>query len=144
MRAKSADEILGFEFDWLASDAEGHVAIFSTAGGGDAPEVFLQDTEAHDLAIDAILAMAASTKPRFAPQLAEGLENTWRMMAERGVFAFDSDAHGGPYRLVAAPEAAIRASALAEPAAAVAQALVFSHLRFADLTEVPTALLQKR
>src|SRR5437899_85750 len=41
MGAKSADEILGLEFDWLASDADGHVALFSTAGGGYAPEDFL-------------------------------------------------------------------------------------------------------
>ena len=144
MNAKSADEILGFEFDWLASDADGHVAIFSTAGGGYAPEEFLQDTEAHDLAIDAILTSAASTKAQFAPQLPEGLKNTWRMMAERGVFAFDSDPHGGPYHLVAAPEFAIRVSALPGPAATVARVLVFSHLRFADMAEVPKALLQKR
>src|SRR5262245_52257163 len=50
--AKSADEILGLEFDWLASDADGHVALFSTAGGGFAPDEFLSDTDAHDRAID--------------------------------------------------------------------------------------------
>lgn len=53
MRAKSAAEILGLEFDWLASDADGHVALFSTAGGGYTPEAFLQDTDAHDRAAPA-------------------------------------------------------------------------------------------
>ena len=32
MRTRSTDEIEGFEFDWLASDADGAVAFFSTAG----------------------------------------------------------------------------------------------------------------
>jgi hypothetical protein len=31
---KSADDILGWDVDWLARDADDHVALFSTAGGG--------------------------------------------------------------------------------------------------------------
>src|SRR4051794_13176045 len=104
MGAKSAEEILGFEFDWLASDAEGHVALFSTAGGGYAPPTFLRDVQAYDDAIDAILAAPASTSTRLAPELPPHCTNTWRLVAERGLFAFDSDVHGGSYRLVAAPQ----------------------------------------
>lgn len=66
MTAKSADDILGLEFDWIASDADGHVARFSTAGGGYAPVELLRDTDAHDAAITALLTSAARTKARFA------------------------------------------------------------------------------
>lgn len=45
---KSRDEIHGLEFDWLARDADGNVALLSTAGGGYAPEEFLRDTDLHD------------------------------------------------------------------------------------------------
>lgn len=103
MPAKSPEDVLGLEFDWLGSDAEGHVALFSTAGGGYAPEEFLQDTEVHDKAIAAILTLPPSTIARFAPELPSGYKNTWRLVAERGLFAYDSDFNGGPYRLVAAP-----------------------------------------
>lgn len=144
MEAKSADEILGLEFDWLASDANGHVALFSTAGGGYSPAEFLRDTEAHDVAISSILALPAFTKARFAPQLGPGYLNTWQMVAERGVFAFDSDPHGGPYRMVAAPETATRVTDLPGLAAAVASLLVFPYLRFSDLPEVPDELLRQR
>jgi hypothetical protein len=143
--ARSADDILGFELDWLASDADGHVAMFSTAGGGYAPEAFLRDTDAHDAAIDAILAAPASTTARFAPELPAGLRNTWREIAERGVFAFDSDAHGRPYRLVAVPEAPVRVAALPDRAAVVVSSLVLSRLSLADLpASVPDELLQPR
>jgi hypothetical protein len=84
--AKSADDIRGVEYDWLASDADGHIALFTTAGAGFAPEEFLRNTDEHDAAIAAVLAAKASTSSRFAPELAPGLENTWRLMAERGVF----------------------------------------------------------
>jgi hypothetical protein len=144
MGAKSAIEIVGLEFDWLASDADGHVALFSTAGGGYAPAEFLRDTDKHDTAIHAILASHASTTARFAPALPPGFENTWRLVAERGLFAFDSDLHGGPYRLVAAPDAPARAADLPARAAEVVGLLRFGHLRFANLSVVSKDLLQQR
>ena len=143
MGAKPAEEILGFEFDWLASDAEGHVALFSTAGGGYAPPAFLRDVEAHDHAIAAIMATPASTTARFAPELPSDRTNTWRLAAERGLFAFDSDVHGGPYLLVAAPHTPVRAAVLPRPAAEVVGRLSFQHLAFSGLTVVSKADLQK-
>ena len=32
MPAKTPDEILGLEYDWLAADSDGHVGLFTTAG----------------------------------------------------------------------------------------------------------------
>src|SRR5262245_42224964 len=102
MTKKSPADIRGLEYDWIGMDADGHVAFFSTAGGGYAPDELLRDTDLYDEAIEAILAVPARTEARFAPALAPGRENTWKLMAERGLFAFDSDPHGGPYRLVSA------------------------------------------
>lgn len=142
--AKSADEIVGLEFDWLASDADGCVALFSTAGGGYAPDEFLRDTDAHDAAVDAVLASPASTVARFAPELPPGLKNTWRMVAERGLFAFDSDPHGGPYRMVAAPADAIRVADLPRLVIDVVARLKLCQVRFVDQLVIPTELLQER
>jgi hypothetical protein len=142
--AKSAADIQGFEYDWLATDGEGHVALFSTAGAGYAPDEYLQDTDAHDAAVDAILAERPSTMARFAPELKPGLRNTWRMVADRGLFAFDSDPNGAPYRLVAAPERPVSLDQLPTEVAAVAARIVFHHLRFATLVEVSHELLQRR
>ncbi len=140
MQGKSAEDILGHEFDWLATDAEGHVAFLSTAGGGLAPEEFLRDTNAHDAAIDSILALSAVTKDRL--DLAGGGQNAWRSMAERGLFAYDSDFFGGAYRLVAAPEAAVHVFELPRAAAAAAGRIVFRNLKFADGAEIPKELVQ--
>ncbi|XYH92482.1 hypothetical protein ACMHYB_31965 [Sorangium sp. So ce1128] len=142
--AKSANEIAGMEFDWLASDADGYVALFSTAGGGYAPDEFLRDTDAHDAAIDAVLASPASTVARFAPELPPGLKNTWRMVAERGLFAFDSDPHGGPYRMVAAPVDPIRMADLPRLVIDIVEHLKLRQVRFTDQSVVPTELLQER
>jgi hypothetical protein len=144
MGGKSAVEIEGLEFDWLASNADGHVALFSTAGGGFAPPEFLQDTDAHDAAIKAVLALPPSTHALFAPELASHLVNTWCLVAERGLWAFDSDPNGAPYSLVAAPATGTRVTLLPERAAAVAQSLKLPHLRFAELKRVPEELLRWR
>ncbi|WP_437805206.1 hypothetical protein [Sorangium sp. So ce1078] len=142
--AKSAAEILGLEFDWLASDADGFVALFSTAGGGYAPDEFLRDTDAHDAAIDVVLASPASTAARFAPELPPGSKNTWRMVAERGLFAFDSDHHGRPYRMVAAPADPIRIVDLPRLVIDVVERLKLRQVRFASQSVIPTELLQER
>jgi len=109
---KSREEVLDREYDWLACDSNGNVALFSTAGAGYAPAEFLRDTEAHDNAINALLDLPATTDVRFAPALAFGLINTWKLVAERGLYAYDCDPNGGPYRLVAAPRVATTVDAL--------------------------------
>ena len=141
---KSADDPLGFEFDWLARDADDHVGLFSTAGGGYAPPEFLRDTDAHDAGIEAILALRASTTVRFAPQLRPGLTNTWRLVAERGLFAFDSDSHGGPYLLVAAPDTPALATELPPIVARVLENLQYRHLQFTALTTISSDSLLRQ
>lgn len=142
MTAKSSADIRGLEYDWLATDADGHVAFFSTAGGGYAPDEFLRDTDVHDAAITVILGLPARTEARFAPSVTTGCQNTWKLMAERGLFAFDSDPQGGPYRLVSAPKQPIRANELLEGAVRAPTRLVFADLRFAELSEVSEAVLR--
>ncbi len=142
VNSKTADEIRGTEYDWIAADADGHVALFTTAGGGYAPEEFLQDTDAHDDAIAAILASPAVTTARFSPELGTDFVNTWRLVAERGLFAYDADIYGGPYRLDAAPEVPIRIHQLPAIAARLLGRLTFQGIRFAETPVVSEETLQ--
>jgi hypothetical protein len=132
--AKSAEEVRGLEYDWLAIDADGHVAFFSTAGGGLAPAEFLADTESHDEAIQLLLGLPVSTLSRFSPALASDAVNTWCLVAERGLFAFDANPNGGPYHLVAAPEVPVTFESLPKQVASVACRLELN-LSFSQLAE---------
>jgi hypothetical protein len=146
MTAKSQDEILGFEYDWLASDGDGHVAIFATAGGSFAPEEFLNDTDEHSRAIEVALALPPSTVAAFAPTLKPGLKNTWLEMAKRGFFGFDGEFNGGlggPYTKVASPERAAHVDDLPPEIAAVVQRLTLPHLKFRSLDGVTEEALGK-
>src|SRR5687767_7294422 len=109
---RSAAHISGFEHAWLAVDVDGHVALFTTAGGGYVPPESLADADGYEAAIDEILAIAPFTRALREPSIGAGLESTWRRMAERGCFAFDSDVLGGPYRLVAVPSEPVRVGEL--------------------------------
>lgn len=137
-------DIRGFEYDWLACDANGQVGFFSTAGGGYAPDELLEDTDSYDQAIDAILAAPATTRARFSPPVAPGHANTWQQMAERGLYAYDSDPQGGPYRLVAAPVVAVSALSLPAPAIHVVRRVSFQDLQFVELTRVISKRLNRR
>lgn len=141
MKAKTRDEILGLEYDWLASDGDGHVAIFTTAGGSYAPEEFLRDTEEHDRAIEVALAIPPLTEAVLAPRLKPGLRNTWLDLARRGFFGFDGDPNGGPYAKVAVPRHPVHVDDLPTETATVVRRLVFPHLNFATLERATSELL---
>ena len=133
--AKTPEDILGFEYDWLAVDKDGHLGLFSTAGGGRAPQTFLADTDAHDAGLDALMASPPTTSARFFRQSKTGLDNAWKNAAERGVFAFDSDPSGAPYRLVAAPKAASTIDGVPAITAQAGGRVKLDHLCFADVRE---------
>lgn len=141
---KSAEEIAGFEFDWLACDRDGHVALFSTAGGGYAPKEFRSDTDAHDAAIAAILAGPERCVSMLAPALAPGFVNTWRSVAERGLYAFDSDPNGGPYRLVASPEVPILVRDLLPKIASAVRSVELVSVCFSSTLSIPNEMLKER
>jgi hypothetical protein len=128
MSAKTAQEILGYEYDWLATDSHGHVAMFSTAGGGYAPKCFLADTDGYDEALDALKNLPATTIATQAPPVAAGLVNLWKLLAERGVFSYDSTPGGGPYQLVGVPAVPLRVTELAPSIAQVVQRLCLSRV----------------
>jgi hypothetical protein len=130
------EDILGLEYDWLAVDSEGLVGLFSTAGGGYAPDAFLTDIDAFDSAIASILSLPACTTATCNRQLPAGLTNTWKLVAERGLFAFDSDPLGGPYRLIAAPYCPVALQSLPPVIGSVAGRVVMSTATFRDAKEI--------
>ena len=142
MSEKPPEDILGFEYDWLAIDKDGHLGLFSTAGGGRAPRSFLADTDAHDAGLDALMASRATTSARFFCEIKAGLDNAWKKAAERGVYAFDSDPNGAPYRLVAAPQDAVTTDGVPEATAEAAGMVKLDYLCFADIEQGQTVTIE--
>lgn len=76
------------------------------------------------MALDALASRDACASASLAPPVAEGCVNTWRDLAERGIFSYDSDPLGGPYRLVGVPAVPLRVGDLGSSIAAVVERVV--------------------
>ncbi len=127
---------MGLEHDWIATDGLGQVALFCTAGGGNAPAALVDELPSYRDAIAALETLGPSTTSIDGPLIEE-----WRELAERGLFVYDSDAAGGPYRRVALPVIALTVEKLPEKVASVARRICFRAGDFATWPEFPQHLL---
>ena len=138
----SADDLLGWDAEWVASDADGHIGLFTTAGDGYMPESAWRDVDALTAAVAAILGMSVSTTARFAPEVRPGSENIWRDAAERGLFGFDSDGDGAGYNRVASPMTPVHVSAMPAAAAGVLRRVHCPHVNFAASETISASSLR--
>jgi hypothetical protein len=137
---RSAD-IEGFEHDWLGVDVAGHVGFFSSAGSGVAPGAYLDDMAAFERAIEVLASMPKTTTATCNQDLPPGHVDTWRAMAERGLFSFDSDPLGGPYRIIATPHAPVLVTDLPADIGRLLSRVILSGVRFADTVEIDEDLV---
>lgn len=121
----------GVEHDWLAVDQDGHVGFFTTAGGGLAPRALVLDPHGYEAAIAALFALPAAGEPT---------TDDWTAMARRGVYTFDADYNGGPYRPGVAPEVPALVAALPQAVAEVARRVALN-TSFRSATELSLARL---
>jgi len=104
MTRKTPEDLVGWNFDWLATDADGHVGCFSSGGDGWIPPEVLEDTEAHDAALEWIDASPPLIEPKRSkrsPAFGPVAINVWTPFADRGVFVYESDSDNEPRRVPA-------------------------------------------
>ena len=119
-------ETQGIEWDWFASDGDGHVALFSLGGSGQVPPVLL----AHEHAISELMQFLGIRCDR----------ESWAVAARGGFFGYDVDVNGGPFRRVPVPSSPITLAEVPEPRRSlICRATVhdcFSRLRWLDGSKV--------
>lgn len=99
--------LYGLEFDFLACDRAGHLAVFS-AGQGPVPITALTRTEAEDRAVAAIDDLDPNGSAVDQPG-ASGDLSFWRRKAERGFFTYDWQDHEGLFLRQCSPTAPLTA-----------------------------------
>jgi hypothetical protein len=75
------------EFDWFATDLDGNVALFATAGEGFFPESVAEHHEDH------------SSLSESLPAPRSGTPEVWKDYAVLGLYVFDWALPGGPYEM---------------------------------------------
>jgi hypothetical protein len=103
------DSLYGLEFDWLAFDADGHLALCSSAGYGEIPAVVLENTSEDDAwnAAESLLLTLPVIGEATAEGRGPGSCAEWPALASRGVFIFDWNHWRGPYERIVVPSVAV-------------------------------------
>lgn len=91
-------EMEGFEFDWFATDRDGCVALFATAGSGPIPKAVLDVAEAHSAVGDSLEVTGLGTTA------------VWHSYSRAGLYAYDWSDVQGCYVQVAEPSAPMLAN----------------------------------
>lgn len=89
------EELEGREFDWFAIDSEGNVGLFSTAGEGFIPDTVMNAYSEHDKISEQL------ESPNW------GSSEVWSDYSKLGLYVYDWNLHGGPYKQERAPSKAI-------------------------------------
>ena len=131
-------ELSGLEFDWLACDADGFVAMLSSAGFGAVPEEAVATADALETALDRIKLLPVTGEATSISGMTS--PDDWIAAARRGVFAFDWEHARDRYRIEGLPSRAIRVDEIADVAlrdavSRVRIPVVFSDVRWLDWDE---------
>ena len=87
----SVGELAGGEFDWFATDANGAIAIFATAGAGFIPQAVVDYHSEHTNLVETI------ETPNW------GTSAVWADYLQHGLFVYDWKLHPGSYKRVGEP-----------------------------------------
>jgi hypothetical protein len=133
---------------WLASDRNGHVGAFVTAGWGPIPVRAL--TFEHDFVEDVESLVNELPRISTAQFLIADNVSSFTAMSERGFFVYDwRDVHRSlrectrKYEPVAVPASPIRTADLPDPLIGVATSVTLSDVAFADRQALDISSLVK-
>jgi hypothetical protein len=108
------DDVAGREWDFLATDRDGSVALITSAGYGPIPQAVLS----HGVSVEAAVAGLQTQLPVISESLGRreqdlsGDYSDWFEASKRGLYTYDWHVHGGPYEQVSAPSVRLRAEDL--------------------------------
>ena len=118
--AREAHPRFGFEFDWLAVDRRGHVALMISDGYGPVPLAVLDHPDQVDDAVDALPDTLPAVRGAPAPDHAPSSDAVDDARV-RGLFVYAWKIYNGPYERLAAPEVAVTIDALPAELGSVAR-----------------------
>ena len=123
------------DFEWYAIDAEGHLAVFTSAGYGPIPRSIFSSRDAY-VALASIVENRPLSSWCTLNTHSEGDLAYWVESARRGLFGYDWTAQAGSagakatYQWMATPEVGMTVEELPRPIAAYVEATWFRGVTF--------------
>ena len=112
------EELYGIEFDWFALDKNNNIALISSAGYGDIPDIVIQNYKDY-----ADMSELFST-PHY------GTTQIWDDYANYGLFVYDWGNYHGPYKK------------MREPRQEISEELKSEILNIPNITKLPLDFLK--
>jgi hypothetical protein len=120
------------EFDWLATDQTGRVALISTAGVGPVPQTIADQPDYPENMQDQLLLLLPVLG---VARLADAYPREWAAIAERGVWVYDWSHTRRAYLCQVSPSSAVYTDALPEVVRNLAS-MALLPVRFAKKGEI--------
>lgn len=130
-RSNTREELSGTEWDFLAVDQDGSLAILSTAGYGPIPSVVLNAASVVNAATGMLPELRMIGQSIDSRVDRAGDYSDWYELSRRGLYAYDWRVHRGPYERVSTPTVALSLNGT-PPGIAQAAELLRLPFRFAD------------
>jgi hypothetical protein len=134
-RPRESHPHFGLEFDWLAVDRKGHVALMLSSGYGPVPLTVLDRFAEVEDAVELLTGQLSVIAPMPKHDTRLYLTSEPYEAVERGLYVYDWAIYHGPYRRQLVPSVAVTLGELPPPLLTVAR---FAPLEvtFADAEEV--------
>jgi len=134
--AADRDDLYGYEWDFLARDHHGFMAVLSSAGYGPIPQAVLDNVTAVESAVETLVGLCVLGESiDLRPPGSTGDHSEWFALSRRGVYTYDWNSTHGSYERVSAPTVALNIMD-AEPSIQRAAALLTLPFRFAEVTRI--------
>lgn len=121
-------DLWGIDWDFLAVDSAGHVAVISSAGTGPIPEAVLAGREVVERTDSAIAALPKITRAVPDNPRRGGNTSVWYSSSERGLYVYDWTLWNGPYERISAPAEPLDIGSLPEHVQEAAHLLQIPYL----------------
>ncbi|MFK8012405.1 MAG: hypothetical protein AB8B80_10210 [Marinicellaceae bacterium] len=148
MKYEHLKKIQGYEYDWLATDSTGCVAVFMTAGGAYAPKCFVENLKTYIDVFEKLndMPIIDNSEKSISERITNGCSCTDEI-ARRGLFVFDAKFTldlDSPYILDKYPTNKLDVGDLPHEIKGVVSMFVFNNLRFDSTSEItPEMILEE-
>ncbi len=145
MKYKHLRIIQGYEYDWLAIDSTGCVAVLMTAGGAYAPKCYVENLKTYINALEKLndVPIIDGSEKSYSERITNGCTCIDEYI-RRGVFVFDAKFTldiNSPYILDKHPTNRLHIKDLPLEIKSVASMFVFNNLRFDSISEITRELI---
>lgn len=130
----------GINFEWLAVDPTGCVALFDSAGYGAVPPIVFQHVEHVDDAVDMVDGLPMLNKAIKKVRSEGGDHTYWSNIIIRGLYVYDWELWHGPYQRLTSPVKLVSVDDLPPSIRSAAQ-LVKVSVPFSSVRSFTTAML---